>query len=110
VEVEPRPLTRRERDLVDELLRRSEVAIREADLDALQVVGQCDCGCPTIHFNGGANGPLIASAPIEGTNDEVLLFAGGDDGPLSSLELAWIADTPPSELPRVSMLRAPDRA
>ena len=110
MDVEPRPLTQRERDLVEELLRRSEVTIPAAEVDALQVVGQCDCGCPTIYFNGGANGPLIASAHIEGTHDEVLLFAGGDNKPLSSLELAWIADTPPTQLPPASRLRDPERA
>jgi hypothetical protein len=112
VDVEPRALTQRERDVVDELLRRSEVAIPAAAIDALQVVGRCDCGCPTIYFNDGANGPLIASAYIDGTYDEVLLFASEDDeyGPLSSLELAWIADTPPSELPPISRLHAPERA
>lgn len=107
MDLEPRSLTPRERDLVDELLRRSEVSIPVAAIDGLRVVGQCDCGCPTVHFNGGTNGPLLASARVDGTYDEVLLFAGGDDGPLSSLELAWMADAPPSEFPPLSGLTPP---
>jgi hypothetical protein len=110
VDIERRPLSDRERELVDELLRRSDVSIPATDIDALRVVGGCTCGWPTVYFNGGANGPLIASAYVDGTHDEVLLFAGGDNGPLSSLELAWIADSPPKAFPPPSRLRDPEGA
>lgn len=75
-----------------------------AAVDDLRVVGMCDCGCPTIHFTAGPNAHTIAEAHVADSNDTLLLFVDAADE-LSSLELAWVSDEPPDELPPSSSVR-----
>jgi len=76
-----------------------------------KVVGTCGCGCPSIYFahNAKVGGvEVVAEAAIDGTDDAVLLFvnSGGD---LHSMEYMWVSDSPPSEFPDVSALKAQSR-
>lgn len=98
MEVEPRPLTEREAAVLHEMLRGT--PFEATVIDELRVVGKCDCGCPTIHFTDQPNTSTIAHARVADTDDTLLLFADGVR--LSSLELAWVSDEPPDELPPAS--------
>ena len=91
----PRPLTVGEHDLIEALLGavRSGVSRYIAQLDTLQVVGGCRCGCPSIDLelaSAEANGmptPVIlgdAESP-EGVQVGIILWARG--GRLSGLEV-----------------------
>jgi hypothetical protein len=93
----------------------------EAELRAqvphVQVVGKCDCGCPTIDLEVPDS---VRQAPVEGgrfpvealvapkvdePNGEIILFL--DAGRLSSLEYVSYLDNPPAEWPsfeRLSLL------
>jgi hypothetical protein len=97
----PRPLSERERAVLDALL-----SVDFTGVDALRqqardvsVLGKCECGCPTVHFSTDERrNRLVAdadTAPYAGQS--VLLFVT-DDG-LDSLEVAWTTDQPPVEFP-----------
>jgi hypothetical protein len=110
----PRPLTTAERQVLDPLLAPefSGVAELRAQAHAVEVVGHCDCGCPTIHLAVARELPRSACAapdrlaPVEaevasgptGPNDQIILFV--DDGLLSSMEYVWYGDRPPAGWPR----------
>jgi hypothetical protein len=91
----PRPLTVDEHDLIEALLGavRSGVGRYIGQLESLEVIGGCRCGCPSIDLevaSAGANGlptPVIladAESP-EGVSVGVILWARG--GKLSGLEV-----------------------
>ena len=76
-----------------------------------QVIGKCDCGCPTVDLlvlpdvrRSGVE-TRSRTAPVEGlvapVGDEppgdIILFV--DDGRLSYLEYVSYSDSPPSEWP-----------
>lgn len=90
-----RPLTADEHDFIEALLGgvRSGVGRYVGQLERVQVVGGCGCGCPSIDFGvpaakeGGAPTPLVladAESP-EGVPVGVILWARG--GCLSGLEV-----------------------
>jgi hypothetical protein len=104
-----RDLSPRERDVLASLLGVATVSADRppTDLAEVNVVGVCGCGCPSIYFAQDAKGAgveLIAEATVDGTDDAVLLYVNSR-GDLDSLEYMWVSDSPPSELPDVSMLR-----
>ena len=90
-----RPLTENEHDLIEALLGavRSGVGRYIGQLDSLEVIGGCGCGCPSINFalrSGNPDGrvqPLIladAESP-EGVSVGVILWVRS--GCLSGLEV-----------------------
>lgn len=107
----PRPLTPRERAVLDALLREDFPGAPElrAQVASTTVSGTCGCGCPTVYLSVGATtaAPAIAArvpvgAEVSDTDgDSVLLFA--DNGHLSSLEYAWV-ERPPREFPEADRL------
>ena len=107
---QPRPLNAEERSLIEFLLSvdfpgRDEL---RRQLDAVEVVGGCDCGCGSLDLKVG--GPAMSSQsespiPVKAYNDavEVLLFVRGDL--LSYLEFVFMQDTGPMSLPKPSELQ-----
>lgn len=76
-------------------------------MDALEVIGECDCGCGTIDLQvgGRASEPKAAdyvTVEAYGKGVDVLLFAR--DGLLSSLEIIDHGDSRPLPYPEPSEL------
>lgn len=107
-----RPLTQRESDAIRFLLSAKPPERFEAAFDTLReqvahasVVGQCECGCPTVDLAVNADHavpatgligevPLpVAEACSEAGPYQLLLFVG--DGWLRTLELVAYDDGPP---------------
>jgi hypothetical protein len=108
----PRPLTVDEHDLIEALLGavRSGVGRYIGQLESLEVIGGCRCGCPSIDLevaSAGADGlptPVIladAESP-EGVSVGVILWARG--GQLSGLEVHPWDGSDVIRLPRLETL------
>ena len=109
----PRPLTDLERDLIEALLGavRSGVTRYIGQLESVEVVGGCRCGCPSIDLSSASTGaedlptPLIladAESP-EGVHVGVILWSRG--GRLSGLEVHPWDGAETFRLPRPETLR-----
>jgi hypothetical protein len=109
-----RPLTAKERDLIEWLLRHGNPGSDEwlSQLDTLTVTWRCSCGCPTIYFDlratpVGCEPEIILAdflATVEGDAVGVILFRTG--GRLSSLEVYSLGGTDePFGLPGIEALR-----
>ena len=110
---EPRPLSKPERLILEALLTLDFPGVAElrAQISRVQVVGACDCGCPTIDLEvpmDVAASPVETRArlaPVEGRviplaaepPGEIILFVDG--GRLSCLEYVSYDDPSPSEWP-----------
>lgn len=95
--VSPRPLTTRELAVVRRLLVLGGNLEAQPNLDELQVVGRCECGCATIDFAEDTEGssPLVDvfGRTADGADVGVILWAR--HGFLSGLEIYTLAtDTP----------------
>jgi len=119
---EPRSLSEAERLILDALLAPDFPGAAElrAQLTRVQVVGKCDCGCPTVDL---AVPPDVYPSPIKTTNrlapvkgrvtpvageppGDIILFV--DDGRLSCLEYVSYDDPSPTGWPpldRVTLVR-----
>jgi hypothetical protein len=99
---ENRPVTAKERSLIEWLLRHGNPGSEQflQQVDSLVVVSKCSCGCPTVYF-GQEEGESIAQgdehiladylATVNGEGVGVILFQRG--GRLSSLEVYSQAGT-----------------
>jgi hypothetical protein len=112
----PRPLSHREREVLDFLL-----SVRDPRAEALreqagtaQVVGQCACGCATIDLEvdrtTAAPSLWLSSLAIEATNGlnppyELLLFL--ESGWLSSIEIVYYDGIPPPVFPPPATFERP---
>ncbi len=113
MDLTPRPLADDERAVLDRLLSESFPGVERLreQADRLQVVGRCDCGCPTIYFQIPPAMPSDAvahPAPVEGrveTADppaDVLLFVR--NGALSTLEYVCYGDNAPGSWPPAAQI------
>lgn len=75
-----------------------------SQVGSLRVLGCCDCGCPSIYFNGAKEslGNVAAEAFTPDQRIEALVFA--KDGLLTGLELAWTTDARPTAWPAIEEL------
>jgi hypothetical protein len=107
---DPRPLTREERKLLEFLLS-SEFLSRDqllAQVEAVKVVGACECGCGTIDLRVESQPKVISgtehiAVEAYGDNVDVLLFTR--NGLLTSLELAFHDDHLPRTFPKPENLK-----
>jgi hypothetical protein len=102
-----RPLTDRERAVLDALLSVDFDGVDELREQASSVVvsGGCGCGCPSIDFQHPATPPgmqVQTSASIAGTNDGLFVFTEGTW--LGGIEYMPIDEPMPDELPDPSRL------
>jgi hypothetical protein len=106
--MDSRPLTQRERDVLNALL-----SVDFPDVDALrtqaedvEVVGVCDCGCPSIDFHKepGVGLHVRVNAAIEGgSHDGLFLFTLGDH--LGGIEYVGNSgEKDPTEFPDPALL------
>jgi hypothetical protein len=107
----PRSLRPRERELLEFLLSADTPAAEALRVQAqsARATAYCGCGCPSIYLEvdrGRAprakisSGPAVETCNDPGDPDDTLwLLLWTEDGWLSYLEIAWVADEPPEELP-----------
>jgi hypothetical protein len=108
-----RPLSRRERLVLETLLSGSFPGVDglRHQVPSVVVSGMCGCGCPTVFFSHPEKGQGIevaADAAVVGTGDSVLLFISAG-GRLDSMEYVWVGDAPPAEFPPPAHLVLLDR-
>jgi hypothetical protein len=112
-ESQHRPITVKERALIEWLLRHGNRASEQflEQLDSLVVVWKCSCGCPTVDFaREGKSAPHEAEhiladylATVDGEEVGIILFQRG--GRLSSLEVYSQAGTnKPFGLPEIETI------
>jgi hypothetical protein len=117
-----RSLATEERAVLDLLLALycPEVSALRHQLDKAEVVGRCDCGCPSIHISvpeavpSGAlpDGVVPAELRVTPVGDEpesdVILFVR--NGRLDYLEYVFYTDDPPRTSPASGRFRCGRRA
>lgn len=106
-EAVPRPLTERERAVVESMLTASfdGVEALRRQVPSLRVSGRCGCGCPTVYFAHPDSEDGVwhrVNASIRGTNDGLMLFTSGEW--LDSLEYVGAGDRDPAEFPDPALL------
>jgi hypothetical protein len=108
-----RALTATERSVLELLLAEdfSGAEALRAQVASVQVIGGCDCGCPTINLAVAGDVPLAVVESRTPVNAHVDGVVGGglivfvDDGRLSSLEYYSSEDTPPADFPALDRIR-----
>lgn len=114
--MQPRPLTPRERSVLDALLTAADFegadALRQ-QAGAVQVVGVCGCGCPSIDFTeGGGSGMTVrVDAGVREPESGGLFLYTIEDEPLGEVlgGIEWVGSTEndsPDELPAPEDLTA----
>jgi hypothetical protein len=106
VAMEPRPLTSRERAILDLLLAAdfpAAEALRE-QAKAVEVIGICGCGCPSIDFvtGRGLGMSTRVNAVHNGSNDGLFLWTIEEESLgelLGGIEWVGVSDSDPEELP-----------
>jgi len=111
VGMDARPLTPRERAVLDALL-----AIDLHDADSLRrqaadavVAGTCGCGCPSIDFEHGLGRGMSVkvNASVRGSHDGLFLYTVEDPSLgeiLGGIEWLSGSETDPDELPSPDLL------
>ncbi|GGN35479.1 hypothetical protein FHR83_006182 [Actinoplanes campanulatus] len=102
--MDTRPLTERERAVLDTLLATNFDGAAELRRQAadVQVTGGCGCGCPSIDFRAGRGMIVRVDAVVHGGHDSLFLytFADPEHGELlGGIEYAAVGDERRTELP-----------
>lgn len=99
-----RPLTDREREVLDALLSTDLDGATELRRQARKAVvsGACSCGCPSIDFRTGTEMRVVADATVVDSTDSLFLYTL--DGELGGIEWVGVSDDRPTELPEPSRL------
>jgi hypothetical protein len=117
-----RPLSVRERAVLDLLLSVRYPGVDELRLQAATavVVGRCGCGCPTFDVGVDSTIPVtplrhrlapveLRVLPVSGEPEgEIILSV--DQGRLSSVEYVYYSNDPPTEWPDDTRLAVHDRS
>lgn len=105
----PTSLTERERRVLEVLLRPygKEVDLFRPQVEALQVVSPCKCGCPTIDFStpGRDGGVLrvVAEAIVRASRATASFFVTSQND-LTPLEYVGVSNNNPEEFPDPEIL------
>jgi len=118
----PRPLTSKEREVLDFLLSVEQEGIEalRAQADHVAVISRCKCGCASVDFEVDQScvpaSPLPVRRPAidaesknrEGSVGIFDLMLWADDGWLGGIELVTYGDeTPPTEFPDMTLFDPP---
>ena len=106
-ETEFRPMTERERAVLDRMLSVDFEGVAElrAQSASARVARTCACGCPSIDFEHPAAEHAIkveVDATVDGTHDGLFLYT--TQGWLGGIEWVGISERNPPELPDPSTL------
>lgn len=106
--MEPRPLTQRERAVLEALLAPDFPGVEPLrnQVADVRVVGVCGCGCPSIDF---AQGPMNirVNASARGSLNGLFLYTVDDAGQgevLGGIEWVGVSAEDPDELPQPAEL------
>ncbi|MFD0207504.1 MULTISPECIES: hypothetical protein [Saccharothrix] len=106
-----RPLTPRERAVLDALLGVDFRGVEELRREAAEVVvvGMCGCGCPSVDFRRGPGSGMTVrvNATVSGSDDGLFLYTVGtpEEGEfLGGIEWVSVAETDPAEFPAPDLL------
>jgi hypothetical protein len=111
IAMEPRPLTLRERAVLEALLAVDFEGVEDLrrQISNVVVVGRCDCGCPSIDFQyqqeSGMSVRVNASVPT--SHDGLFLYTVEDPDQgevLGGIEWVGVGETNPDELPQPELL------
>jgi hypothetical protein len=109
--VDPRPLTGRERDVLEAMLSIEFPGVEDLRRQApdVIVVGMCGCGCPSIDFeNGhGLGMTLRVNAGVQESYDGMFLYTIDDPQRgevLGGIEWVGVGETDLAEFPEPSLL------
>lgn len=105
--MDPRPLTDRERAVLDALLAVEFPGVETLRAQAVEVVGVCGCGCPSIDFQRGRGMAVRADATVPDTYDGLFLYTVEDPERgelLGGIEWVSVSDTSPAEFPAPDLL------
>lgn len=101
-----RPLTDRERAVLDLMLHDGvpDVASLREQARQVQVTDSCRCGCPSIYLGQGEDGGWreVSSAGVRDTDDGIYLSVNRRG--LYTLDYMWVGDSAPKEFPDVEQL------
>ena len=109
--MEARPLTQRERAVLEALL-----AVDLEDAETLRrqaaevvVVGTCGCGCPSIDFQHGRGAGMAVrvNAGVRGSGNSLFIYTIEDPQQrqvLGGIEWVGVEETDPDELPSPELL------
>ncbi|MBO3741674.1 hypothetical protein [Actinoplanes flavus] len=102
--MDARPLTERERAVLDALLATDfdGAAALRRQAAGVQVTGGCGCGCPSIDFRAGRGMIVRVDAVVHGGHDTLLLYTVTDPRHgevLGGIEYAGTGDDRRTELP-----------
>jgi hypothetical protein len=112
----PRPLTWREREVLDFLVSIDDPAAEALRVQATtaQVTGECDCGCGAISLEVDREGtpqavqagrmadhfgPITTYTDPKDPEETLWLLLWTEGGWISYIEIAWISEKPPKGLP-----------
>ena len=103
-----RPLTRRERDVLNAFLAVDFLGVERLrrEAEAIRVVGVCGCGCPSIDFQRavGVGMKIEVNAAVDGSDDGLFLFTVA--GRLGGIEYVGVSgERDPAEFPGPALLR-----
>lgn len=111
IAMEPRPLTLREQAVLEALLAVDFEGVENLRCQAANVVvvGECDCGCPTIDFRTeyGLGMSIRVNASIPISHDGLFLYTVEDPEQgelLGGIEWASVEETNPDEFPAPELL------
>lgn len=111
VSVDGRPLTQRERTVLEALLALDFQGVEVLRRQAAEVivVGMCGCGCPSIDFHHGRGLGMTVrvNAGIRGSHDGLFLYTIEDPQRgevLGGIEWVGVEATNPDELPTHELL------
>lgn len=107
----PRPLTDRERSILNTLLSADFDGVDDLRRQALDVVvvGMCGCGCPSVDFvqGRGLGMTLRVNGSIRGTNDGLFLYTIEDPDRgerLGGIEYVGVGEKDPVEFPSPDLI------
>lgn len=116
----PRPLSDREREILDFLLADPDerLAPLRTQAETATVTGICECGCPTINLEvdrtlppASLGSPAVETGTREVAGMDPLSYVGLilflDEGFLNAMELWYISSPPPAEFPSPLALAQP---
>lgn len=115
VAVKPRPLTSRERAVLDHLLSADfpAAAVLRKQAEAVEVVNMCGCGCPSIDFVLGRGLGMSARVNAAHNDSDDGLFLWTIEDPqagelLGGIEWVGVTDSDPEELPEPAEITMTD--
>jgi hypothetical protein len=116
----PRPLTAREREVLEFLVSIDSpaAAALRAQVAVVRVTGECECGCGAITLDvdrervqpAGARFPITTHNDPPDPEETLWLMLWGEEGWISDVEIAWVSAEAPRGLPSTEGFAPPEES